>query len=382
MHLFFLVVSVVCVRADKYFVELASPEVLLELLWASDDVLRVASAVESLVERRFRFGSFSAFVGNFLKEAVSHLSASPFVHAVLPDVEFRALDTYTQNNAPRHLARMSSWDALPLLGPYAYAYDSERLGHGVYAYVVDSGITTSLPEFQGRAVFGKDFTGEGPGDNNGHGTHVAGIVGLATYGVAKNITIVDVKALGEYGAGTLSSVVGALEYAVNHHLLLGAPGVVNLSLGAPTNDVLGRAIQATQELGLVVVCAAGNSNMDACRTSPANSPYAITVGAIDDTLDLIALFSNWGRCVDVFASGVYVVLLTPQDGVPRALSGTLMALPAVAGLVGALLSTGISLEEARSKVTEWAAWGQIPRRSMWFRRGTPNAIAHNDGELD
>ena len=109
----------------------------------------------------------------------------PLVQEITEDIMFNALDFEIQEDAPRHLARISRRRRMKPNKPYPYMYETEYLGQGVNAYVIDSGIEVDHPEFEGRASAGYDFTEEGSGDNNGHGTHVAGLIGSVTYGVAK-----------------------------------------------------------------------------------------------------------------------------------------------------------------------------------------------------
>ncbi|ODQ82477.1 hypothetical protein BABINDRAFT_31173 [Babjeviella inositovora NRRL Y-12698] len=372
----------IVLHAEKFFVRLKSPEVSMETFLRSDELVRIANHAKPFIEQSFAFGDFAAFVGDFSKDMLKHLSQSKLVLDITPDIIIKAMDDVeTQSPAPRHLARLSQLDRLPPPGAYQsldYFYDSSNTGEGVYAYVIDSGVRVDHPEFEGRAVFGKDFTGEGSGDFNGHGTHVAGIIGSKTYGVAKDITIVDVKALDFRGSGSLSGVVGALEYAVNHRLTHGNRGVANLSLGAARNSVLNLAIKAAYESGLVIIAAAGNSNIDACITSPGGLSHALTVGAIDDKSDQLASFTNWGSCVDVFASGVYVYSLSNLDVKKLvALSGTSMASPVVAGLAGTLLGAGVAPEDIKQTVVDLSSEGYISRRSVLLRPFTPNRIAFN-----
>lgn len=289
----------------------------------------------------------------------------------------------TQMDAPRHLARLSRHSRLPLNESVNYYYDSKFKGQGVNAYIIDTGILKEHPEFENRAIFGADFTNEGSGDMNGHGTHVAGIIGSKTFGVAKDVTLVEVKALDKLGQGSLTTVIAALEFAVNHRRENNVMGVANLSLGAIKNTILNQAIEAAVQSGLLVVVAAGNSNIDACLTSPASSSYAITVGAIDDRSDSIASFSNWGECVNVFSSGVLVNSVNINDfDEPLSLSGTSMSSPSVTGLSSILLQLGIPVREVGNKIVELSSKGFINKRSLIYRPFSPNRIANNGIDKD
>lgn len=299
------------------------------------------------------------------------------VAEVTPDIVFRALDIQEQKNSPLHLSLLSQADPQRQKRS-SYFYDNNAAGANVNVYIIDSGIQTEHPEFENRAFHGKDFTGEGPGDTNGHGTHVAGIVGSKTYGVAKQVTLVEVKTLDKSGQGSLSVILSAIEYAVNHRKKLRVAGVANLSLGAIKNTVLNRVIDAACETGLVAVVAAGNLNVDACLSLPASSERAITVGAIDDSTFDIADFSNWGKCVDIFTSGVSIasVDIAGLHG-PQYLSGTSMLSPIIAGLVANMLSGDASAFDVKTELLEMGLVNVMSWRSLRGKRHTPNLVAYN-----
>lgn len=239
-------------------------------------------------------------------------------------------------------------------------------------------------EFEGRAAQGVDLTGEGLGDTNGHGSHVAGIAGSATYGVAKKANIIQVKVLAGSGTGNLSTVIAGIEYSVNNFKKLNRKAVANLSLGASYNAILNGAVNAAVDAGLPMIVAAGNSNSAACGSSPASAASAVTVGAIDDRYDTIASFSNWGSCVTIFASGVYVTSLSHIDNTSTlALSGTSMSAPIISGTVAMFLGQGDDTAKAVQKVTEYATADAIDRKSTFFRPRTPNLIGYNTmGDID
>ncbi|KAK9469958.1 peptidase S8/S53 domain-containing protein [Dipodascopsis tothii] len=291
----------------------------------------------------------------------------------------RANELAVQAGAPAHLARVSQKTKIGNadLAALTYSYDSSA-GAGVDAYVLDTGIYVDHPQFGGRAVHGEDFTGEGPGDENGHGTHVSGLIGSETFGVAKQINLIEVKVLGSTGGGSLSSVIAGLDFAANNRTATGRKAVANLSLGAVYNAMLNNAIQAAVNSGLAVVVAAGNDNLPACAFSPASTKEALTVGAINSADDMIAPFSNWGHCVDVFASGVNVESLLNSGNGTIVYSGTSMASPIVAGLVGYFMGMGDSAESAVDRVKTIATWGAISWFQIVFRPFTPNKIAYNN----
>jgi subtilisin family serine protease len=143
-----------------------------------------------------------------------------------------------------------------------YIYDTSA-GAGTFSYVFDSGILLSHVDFEGRAVLGIDATGGAVSDRT-HGTHVAGIVGGRTYGVAKKTSIIDVQVTGSE-LGQLSWVLAGLEWATRDVAARNRTGkaVINASLASSASAVVNSAWKAVIDAGIPVVAAAGNSNQDA-----------------------------------------------------------------------------------------------------------------------
>ncbi|GMF08423.1 unnamed protein product [Ambrosiozyma monospora] len=178
------------------------------------------------------------------------MSKHPLISRVTEDILVEATDfedTEVQYDAPNHLVRLSQWGTVEE-GENDYYYDGAYQGEGVMNYVIDTGINTELPEFEGRAILGPNFSLDAKNaDYIGHGTHVAGIIGSATYGVAKKTTMMSIKVLDRFGQGSLSSVIAGIEWAVHHRKTNGIPGVANLSLGAGKSPILNDAVKAAFE---------------------------------------------------------------------------------------------------------------------------------------
>lgn len=240
--------------------------------------------------------------------------------------------------------------------PLDDSYAPEGTGVGVTVYIVDTGIDAGHVEFGSRVVDG--FTafadGRGTSDCNGHGTHVAGLVAGATYGVARSAALVPVRVLDCNGSGSVSSVLAGLEWILRQPR---RPAVVNMSLGGAPSSALDLQVAAIVAAGIPTIVAAGNGNEDACRTSPARVPVALTVGATTEG-DTRASFSNYGTCVDLFAPGVNI--LSTSNGSATATSvgsGTSSSAPFVAGVAALCLerypaaSPGAVAETLRAHAT-------------------------------
>lgn len=396
MNYSFFVQYVLCLTSlqvayGAYFVLLKNNETLQNFL-AYDTTYPVFEQVQVHIEDSYRIGDSAILSGNFPELHLLRLRRCPLVAEITPEITFKAFEWIEQERAPRHLAALSNE-----MGYHpdqrSYFFQDEAKGSDVIVYVIDGGIYRKGYEFAGRIIAGVDFTNEkqGPADIHGHGTHVAGIIGSETFGVAKNVSFVILKVLDKHGQGSLTLIISALEFAVNHHRQSGLPGIVNLSLGAPYSALINRVVDSVSRAGLVVVVAAGNSSKDACFVLPASANLAITVGAIDDITSKIAPFSNWGPCVDIFASGVNVAsvsvrnLRRPQfHRLSRnrwhVYSGTSMAAPVVSGLIANLLSMGVHAEEAKAHLLDMAVEGRIPREEFESRPETPNRVVNNGYE--
>lgn len=215
-------------------------------------------------------------------------------------------------------------------------------------------------------------------DDQGHGTHVAGTIAGASYGVAKRANIIAVKILGRNGSGSTSKVLSGIVWTIAHSMSGGRSplkSVANMSLGGSYSRAINHAVEAAAAQGLTFVVAAGNDGEDASGYSPASSPDAITVGATDPG-DLRASYSNYGSVVDVFAPGTRIVSTWNTSPVAvHVLSGTSMACPHVAGLAAYLIAqeglSGPSSVSARIRALSQHGVVENPGP------GSPNAFAWN-----
>lgn len=253
--------------------------------------------------------------------------------------------------------------------PLSTTYNYTSTGSGVDAYVIDTGILGTHTDFTSRLKPGFSAIGSAADtlDCNGHGTHVSGTIGGSIYGVAKAVSLVPVRVLDCAGSGSTSGVIAGINWAIANHQL-GVKAVANMSLGGGASSALDSAVNNLINDGVIVVVAAGNSRQDACKSSPARVPAAITVAA-SDVSDIFASFSNRGKCVDIIAPGVGITSdWIGSNTASNTISGTSMASPHVAGAVARALSVGRS---ANNVLTE-----ALTNKITQVPAGTPNKLLY------
>ncbi|KAF0555605.1 serine protease [Gigaspora margarita] len=343
------------------------------------------------IRHTYDFNEFKGYVGRFSENVLNKIRQSSEVDYVEKDqivqINFEKknkIKNYRiQYNPPWGLARISAriddWPSDS--GRYWY---HESGGDGVAVYIIDTGVNIYHDEFEGRAIWGVDFSNEGyDGDGHGHGTHVAGIVAGKTYGVAKKATIIAVKVLNSYGYGYISDIIKGIEWTVIQHKTKRMDGdykgsVINMSLGGDKSIATNEAANAAVKEGVVVAVAAGNDHNDACNESPASAELAITVGA-SDINDYCARFSNNGKCVDIFAPGVDILSswIGPENNVVATLSGTSMSSPHISGLCALFISMGIANnpKDVKNKIIEHSTRDAL--KKIPINTHTPNRLAYN-----
>ena len=214
----------------------------------------------------------------------------------------------------------------------------------IYAIVIDTGILASHPDLKSKisTTYSKNYTTSNRArwnDDNGHGTHSAGIIGaqdntIGMVGTAPNVNLIAVKVLDRNGSGSYSNVIAGINYVAQWKTANPTlKGIVNMSLGGGIYQPLDTAVRnLINNYGIPVVIAAGNEAQNAANTSPARVAEAITVGAYTTSNNVLANFSNFGSGVDILAPGVDIRSCWLRDGY-RILSGTSMAAPMVAGAI-------------------------------------------------
>jgi subtilisin family serine protease len=316
--------------------------------------------------------------------------------------------------------------------PASYSFSSN--GAGVKAYILDSGVSATHPDFGSRVVDGwsyrastsalasyqsaliayannpntgirpcanngtyalnpatfdnpnsPDVADKGKTDNDGHGTHVAGIVGGDTTGVAKGVTIVPVRTLDSCGNGTRTMIIEALQWILNDHVA-GQKAILNLSIGFDSQVAsVDSKITELMNKGIVVIAAAGNDAISACGTTPASTLGTISVGS-STVVDGESTFSNYGQCVDIFSPGESIRSTYPfLSGVTDTYatqSGTSMSAPFVSGVIARYLQSlgagPTSFETGPSASWSWlrmnATCGVISYASRTDSNRTPNRL--------
>lgn len=285
-----------------------------------------------------------------------------------PDVRYVEPDQPAGMAAvPWNLDRIDQ-NFLPLNGAFTFA----STGAGVKIYVIDTGIEATHAQFGGRASNVFDVFGGTGADCNGHGTHVAGIAGAATFGVAKQAQLRGVKVLDCAGVGTISGIITGIDWVrINHQ----NPAVANISITTPGSAALNTAATNLWNAGVFVSVAAGNNNAPACNYSPAGAISVFTVAASRPD-DSRLPGSNFGSCVDLYAPG-YNITSTWIGGGTATLSGTSTAAPHVAGVAALWKATFGNAPSAT--IGSWITTNATPGVITGNPAGTPNLLLFTNG---
>lgn len=273
-----------------------------------------------------------------VKAAVKYLNNLTSIAYAEPNYKYKI--TYTPTDSDYKY----QWP-LELMNAPA-AWDITKGSRNITIAILDTGIDFTHPELSGHILSnGYDFVNKDkyPGDDNGHGTMVAGVIGAkmdgkGIVGVAGGTRLLPIKVLDRDGSGYTQNISKGIIYAVNN----GAK-IINLSLAGPYySQGVKDAISYAHSKGRVVVAASGNSGRY-MTTYPAANPYVIAVGATDSN-DQLASFSNYGSYIDVTAPGEDIYTTAPlyrtvlnQRGY-AIVDGTSFAAPQVSALAALLLS--------------------------------------------
>ncbi len=246
--------------------------------------------------------------------------------------------------SPSELGEIIDWGHTAANCPEAWLVTK---GEGVNVGIGDTGIQADHPDLLGQLLLDPaDGTGSPFGflDRQGHGTHVAGIVGAnenqqGVIGVAPKCKLIVAKVLGDDGSGTSSVIAQGIDWMVSK-----GAHIINLSLGSPYNDPkMASAIGRATAKGVFVICAAGNSGAQSPDEYPAADRNSIAVAAINEA-GKITEYSSRGKHV-MFAAPGDKVLSTFITSRYARLSGTSMASPFLTGLAVLLIARHIQLGE-------------------------------------
>ncbi|KAK9765977.1 hypothetical protein K7432_005267 [Basidiobolus ranarum] len=332
------------------------------------------NSIKNELKTKFSLKNFNAYTGIFSEAFVSELKANENIEYVEAEQVFTT--SGIQLSPPSWGLPRISQRASNLSAPYHYP---DSAGEGVDVYVIDTGIYVNHSEFQGRASLPISFiNGEAADDLNGHGTHVAGIIGGTSYGVAKKVKLIGVKVLSGSGSGTTSAVISGINWVAQQAIASGRKSIANMSLGGGNSEALKQAVNAAVNAGVTFIVAAGNGNQDACNTSPANAALAFAVGA-STANDSVSSSSSYGPCIKLFAPGQDIK--SAWIGGPSAskvLPGSSMASAHVAGVAAIYFSQG-GLD------TPAAAYSALVSRATknvltGLTGTTPNALVFNSNQ--
>jgi subtilisin family serine protease len=306
------------------------------------------------------------FSARMSAQAAEALQSDPSVAFVEAD---QAVTTAggVQVGAPWGLDRIDQASST-LDGNFAYP----SLGAGVNAYVIDAGIRRTHTQFGGRVVPDFDAVGDGYGPDgcHWHGTHVAGIVGGSTYGVAKGVTLHSVRVADCTGATVVSQVIAGVDWVTANHT---GPSVALLSLSTGYSSTLNAAVASSINAGVAYVVAAGNNaGADACNYSPASVANALTVAAITGQ-DAQTTYTNVGSCVDLYAPGTQIYgPVNTDDNAVALYSGTSQSAAFVAGAAALYLEANPSASPAQ--VSQAIVAGATTGTVTGLTGSTPNRI--------
>ncbi|WP_405060396.1 S8 family peptidase [Kribbella sp. NBC_01505] len=300
--------------------------------------MKLKSGLGIAPQRQFST-AVNGFSAKLTAAQLSALQKNPDVVAISQDVRIENAVDATQANPTWGLDRIDQRN-LPLSASYTYT----RTGQGVHAYIIDTGVTPSHPDFGGRATF--DFNGIDTNNTDcmGHGTHVAGTIGSNTYGVAKGVRLHGVKWLDCSGGGTASSAIAAVDWVTRNAV---KPAVANASWNFSANTTLENSLRAMINSGVFLAASAGNTGGNSCDRLPRKIETALVVAASERN-DARASYSSTGACVDVYAPGTDIIS-TLRTGGTGPMSGTSMATPHTAGVAALYLQSNTTASPATVK---------------------------------
>ena len=346
--------------------------------------------------------AIDGFAADFSEQQIEKLVQDPAVKYVAEDAVLTVATTQLGLNQSGQWG-LDVLDDRTFAGDQSFEYTED--GTGVDVYVFDTGIRKSHSEFtrlglttgtwdvcsssaSASAVgcYVSRYSTAAGEDQNGHGSHVAAIVGGTVSGVAKNVRIVPVQVLGSSGSGYLSDIITGLNWAVSHHT--NRPAVGNMSLGVAVSSIssaslaaLDTAVKNLMNDGIVGVAASGNSGVEACGYVPAATAGTISVGAVWNASGQLTetSWSNYGECVDIFSPGgsIRSADYTSDSGF-KVMSGTSMAAPFVSGTAAIFLQRNptANLTSIWQSLRDNATYCEVAYYATSRAKQTPNRMLH------
>jgi subtilase family protein/PKD domain-containing protein/peptidase inhibitor I9 len=317
--------------------------------------------------------ALKGFSAHMSAQAAAALAKEPGVASVEPNQEFQLAGTQTS----------PQWGLDVIDGAPDGYFNYPNNGAGANVYIIDSGIRHTHVEFGGRVVPAFSAVNDGVGPDgcltstDYHGTHVAGIVGGAVYGVAKGAKLYAVRAFDCNQTATSTTLLTAIDWVTNNKV---RPAVAVMSLVGPLSSAINSAVENSMAAGITYVVSAGNAARDACQYSPASVPGALTVAATTGTSENQAIYTNYGTCVDLYAPGsdIYSAYSTSDNGIWLT-SGTSQATGFAAGAAAIYLASnpGASPAEVTQALISAATVGIVKNVTA----GTPNRFLRITGSV-